>query len=88
MKLSEDPTIPALEGWMKLADAGEILGLTRQYVFRLATKKGFKTICRIGTGSNAIFLVKEEEVRALASARTSEKNSEVVVDTGHPQTVE
>lgn len=82
-KLTENPDIPQLKGWVKLSDAGERLGLTRQYISRLATQGGFKTLHRIGEGSTALFVVEEHEVESLARARSggaSEENPESVVD--------
>lgn len=85
-KLTENPDIPPLAGWMKLTDAGVRLGLTRQYVSRLASNNGFKTIHRIGEGPHALFIVEEHEVESLLEASkeretaAEEKNSEDVVD--------
>lgn len=69
-KLTENPDIPPLAGWMKLTDAAERLGMTRQYISRVASNGGFSTLHRIGEGQHALFVVEEHEVESKLEART------------------
>lgn len=72
MKLSENPDIPVLEGWVNLTEAAEITGVTRQHAYRKAAKGaengGYKTLHRIG--SQPVFVVKLSELEEI-----NEKNA-------------
>lgn len=52
--------VKPLEGWMTLPEVAEYMGLSRQYVHRMASK-WFIGLRRIGS----VLIVQEEEVRHL-----------------------
>lgn len=60
MKLSENPEIPVLEGWVNLTEAGEMIGVSRQHAYRLAASDYFKTLKRVGT--QPVFVVATSEL--------------------------
>lgn len=67
VKLSENPDIPVLDGWVTLTEAGEMLGITRQHSYKRAQHDGYKSLHRIGNSS--ITVVSTTEVEELAEAR-------------------
>jgi hypothetical protein len=74
MKLSENPDIPVLEGWVNLTEAGEITGVTRQHAYRKAAKGGYKTLRRIGTQPVFVVKISElEEINAKKAQRAEAK---------------
>jgi hypothetical protein len=58
--LSEDITVPTLDGWMTLTEAADALEVTRQHAYRMATKKRWNSLHKLGTP--AIFVVSTDEV--------------------------
>lgn len=66
-----DLDIPALEGYVLLADAADILKVTRQHVYRLVRDNALKSVRRIGTSNFYVVKVTEVEERrdALAERR-------------------
>lgn len=71
-----DLDIPALEGYVLLADAADILGVTRQHVYRLVREKTLKSVRRIGTSNFYVVKVTEVEQRrdALAERRAARES--------------
>jgi hypothetical protein len=65
--------IPALEGWVNLTEAAEMLGITRQHAFKKARQandghpSGWKTIRRVG--SKPAYVVSTAEIAAIQAAR-------------------
>lgn len=56
--------VPRLEGWLTFPEAGEVLGISKQMVHKLAFpasgKSAFSTVRAVG--DRPMYLVKEEEV--------------------------
>lgn len=82
MKLSEDPNVPKLEGWVNITEAAELLGITRQHGYKRAKTGGFKSLHRVGNQpayvislSEIADIIKEREAKAKARA---EKESESI----------
>jgi hypothetical protein len=63
MKLSENPDIPVLEGWVNLTEAGDLIGVSRQHAYRLAAKGYFETLKRVGT--QPVFVVSTTELNSI-----------------------
>lgn len=57
-----EATIPALEGWVTITEAADMLGISRQHSWRMATQDPpkWKTIHKIGTAG--VYVVSLEEV--------------------------
>lgn len=58
---------PRLTGVVGLAEASEMLGISRQHCWRLASRGQFESLCQIGT--KPLFVVKVEEVEDLRARR-------------------
>lgn len=75
MKLSEDPSVPTLEGgWITLTEAAEVLGITRQHSYKRAKNGGYKTIRRIGT--SPAFVVNRSELEEILTSRHAREEGE------------
>lgn len=65
--------IPALDGWVNLTEAAEMLGITRQHAFKKARQandghpSGWKSIRRIG--SKPMYVVSTAEIEDLLAAQ-------------------
>lgn len=65
--------IPALDDWVNLTEAAEILGITRQHAYKRAKHTsqgragGFKTLRQIGTKPS--YVVRRSELQAELDAR-------------------
>lgn len=66
-RLDPDNTLPVLPGWVSITEAGERLGVTRQYAYRMAQDRKFKTLTRIGTAHQ--FVVQIEEIDQMLEQR-------------------
>jgi hypothetical protein len=66
-----DPTraLPVLEGWVGLTEAGELLGVSRQYSYRMAAQGKYMTLHRVGSAH--MFVVKRSEVERMMADRAS-----------------
>jgi hypothetical protein len=60
LALPED--IPALTGYITLAEAADRMGLSKQALHKQAANKDLKTVRRVGERSRAVFVVKESEI--------------------------
>jgi excisionase family DNA binding protein len=78
VNLKDNPNIKPLEGWISLKEAAEELGVTRQYMFRLASNGGLETVRSIG--GQTMFVVSTEEIARLKTARNSEEVPDSSVD--------
>ena len=58
-KLTE-MNFPVFEGWVLLAEAAEILKISRQHAYRMARDGEFESVRRLGTST--FFVVSSEEV--------------------------
>jgi uncharacterized membrane-anchored protein len=67
MKLSEDPNVPMLDGWVNLTEAAELLGITRQHAYKVASNGGFKTLHKIGHQPQ--FIIASQEVDSIKADR-------------------
>lgn len=81
---AEFENIPALEGWVNLTEAAEMIGITRQHAHkkaRLANEgkpNGWKSIRRVG--SKPMYVVSTREIgEILAAATTGSDGAEPVV---------
>lgn len=69
--------VPALEGWVNLTEASEILGITRQHSYKraklssLGQPGGWKTLHQIGT--KPTYVVSTAELQAELEARRSDE---------------
>src|SRR5690606_37066921 len=81
MKLA-DIDIPQLEDgqWINLTEAAELLGYTRSYMYKRASKYGepggFQTLFRVG--NQASYVISREEVNELLAEREVPAVEEVV----------
>lgn len=80
-KLAEIQEIPTLEGgWINLTEAADILGYTRSYMYKKASKfgtpGGFDTLRKIG--SQASYVVSRTEVEAILQDATDKAAEEKV----------
>lgn len=63
--------IPLLPGWVMVAEAAEMLGLSKQAVHGMIRNKELKTTHRLGMRTDKpIYVIQESEVRALADLRS------------------
>lgn len=69
-RLTENTEIPALDDWITLPEAAEILSVSRQHAYNVAAKGGFDTLHRIGA---AVFVVKASEITQKADARAASR---------------
>lgn len=53
--------IPVLKGWVLVAEAAEMLGVTRQHAYRLVQQNEMKNVRRLGTSS--FYVVKVSEIQ-------------------------
>ena len=60
---------PALDGWVGLTEAAEMLGISRQHCWRMATRKKWASLHRVG--SSDVYVVSLEEVEQKRSRRMS-----------------
>ena len=73
---AEFENIPALDGWVNLTEAAEMIGFTRQHAFKKARQakeghpNGWKTIRRIG--SKPMYVVSIAEIADLQKASESD----------------
>lgn len=82
MKLSEDPSVPVLEGWVNITEAAELLGITRQHGYKMAKNGGFKSLHKVGSQPAYVIstleiaaILKDREEKAKARAeKISERN--------------
>lgn len=69
--------VPLLPGWILVAEAADILGLSKQTVHTLIRLGKFKTLHRLGSSPDkSIYVIRAAEVRALAT----ERNAKILVD--------
>lgn len=61
LKLSEDPNVPVLEGWVNITEAAEMLGITRQHSYKRANTNGYKSLHRIGKQPAYVVAISEIE---------------------------
>lgn len=66
---------PRLGDWVGLAEAGHILGVTRQYAHKLAHRGKFATLHKLGETSS--YVVSEQEVLDLKHKRTVDEPSQL-----------
>lgn len=71
-KLSGNPDIPVLEGWITIPEAASKLGISRQYAYKRAADGYFKSIHQIGD-ENATYVVSTEEVATKIRSRAGEE---------------
>lgn len=71
-----DIDFPVLKGWVLLAEAADILGVTKQQAYRLAREKVFGTVHRIGTSNFYVVAIEEVERRRDNMAAKRAKRSE------------
>jgi excisionase family DNA binding protein len=55
-----DLDIPVLDGWVLIAEAAEMLGVTRQHAYRLVRNGDLTNVRRLGTSS--FYVVKTADV--------------------------
>jgi hypothetical protein len=71
MKLSEDPNVPSLPGWVNITEAAELLGISRQHSYKKATlfgkRGGWDTLHRIG--SQPAYVIALSEIEEIKAAR-------------------
>lgn len=67
--LSEDKTVPSLDGWITTTETAKLLGITRQHAYRLIADKTFPSVHKIG--SPAVFVVQQTEVENYHRARAT-----------------
>lgn len=60
-----EATIPTLEGWVNITEAADMLGISRQHSWRMATSDPpkWKTVHRIGTSGVYVVATSEVEER-------------------------
>lgn len=68
-RLTENDTIPVLDGWITLPDAANILKISRQHAYNRAANGHFKSLHRVGS---SVFLVDEAEIRDLTVVNEQE----------------
>lgn len=61
--LDPEGALPRVPGWLSLTEAGQRLGISRQYAYNLAKRGHFKTLARLGSAH--IFCVSAQEVDEL-----------------------
>lgn len=61
--------IPPLEGWVTVAQAADILDMTRQAVHKKILDGSLKSAHRIGPRSKPVFVLSLDEVIAIADAK-------------------
>lgn len=66
-KLSENPDIPVLEGWVGISETAERLGITRQHSYKRAKAGGYRSLHRIGNSS--ITVVSTTEIDDILKSR-------------------
>lgn len=71
-KLSENPDIPTLKGWITIPEAAVKLGISRQYAYKRATDGFFSSLHRLGDEMTT-FIVSTEEVDKLVNARVRQE---------------
>ena len=67
-KLTESENVPVLEEWINLTEAAEILGLSRQYVNKIA-EKTFKSLHKLG--NSPALVVRRSEIEAIKERRSA-----------------
>jgi flavin-dependent dehydrogenase len=84
MKLSEDPNVPILDGWVNLTEAALLLGITRQHAYKRATQDGFKTLHKVGHQPSYVIATQEidqiladRQEKADAAVRRAELDEKV-----------
>lgn len=73
LSLEADAEIDVLEGWTSLPGAAKVLGVSRQYAYKMAKQKKFKTLKRI-EDSNYI-LVSTKELDQMVASRAESEDS-------------
>lgn len=80
MKLSEDPTVPVLNGWVNITEAADMLGITRQHGYKLASHNGFKSLHKVGNQPayviSTVEIAEMIEQRARKARERAEKETE------------
>ena len=75
--LANRPDTPILEGWIGIPEAGEMLGISRQHSFKLASKRpedgGYATLHRIGSSFVCVVALSEIEMRIESKAARAKK---------------
>lgn len=56
-----DLDIPVLDGWVLIAEAAEMLSVSRQHAYRLVREGGLKGVRRLGTSN--FYVVKTSEIK-------------------------
>lgn len=74
-KLSQQDNIPALGDWVNLTEGAEILGYSRQYMYKLAQGGKFESLHRIGT--QPTFVVSKADIQNWQSVRDAVDNDTV-----------
>lgn len=82
MKLSDNPDVPTLKGWVNITEAAEMLGITRQHSYKKATQfgrpGGWRTLHRVGTQPAYVVAIEEiEELKAAREERERARTPEV-----------
>lgn len=73
MKLSEDPDVPMLEGWVNLTEGADLLGITRQHAYKTAKQGKYKTLHKIGHQPSYVIATTEiDEILAERSRKAEE----------------
>lgn len=68
--------VPRLEGWITFPEAADILHVTKQMVHKMAFGRKRLLLTVRSIGDKPIYVVKEEEVRALHKRREQELHQE------------
>lgn len=63
--------VPPLEGWVTVAQAAELLGITRQAVHKKILDGTLQSARRLGSVSKPIFILEVGEIDDLVGARKS-----------------
>lgn len=63
--------VPPLEGWVTVAQAAELLGITRQAVHKKILDGTLHSARRLGSVSKPIFILEVGEIDDLVGARKS-----------------
>lgn len=66
MKLT-DLSVPKLEGWINITEAGRRLGLSRQWVYKQAAQGVYTTLRQVG--DQPVFVVQESEIEEILRTR-------------------
>lgn len=83
MKLSEDPNVPMLDGWVNLTEAAELLGVTRQHVYKRASTGGFQSLHKIGHQPQFVISTAEiDEINVARAAKAEEDAKRAEIKAG------